>query len=296
MTQDDPYLIGRSRQETERLNRQHQFYHKTIGYLLHPSITSHLATVPNPRIADVATGTGIFLREVAKSLPPTAQFDGFDISPDQFPAPETVPKNMRFHVVNAKQPFPAEFIGKFHVVHLRLLVCAMCSVEDWTTVARNVIALLKPGGAIQWTEGHFRAMLPVLRSSPVPAGTSALDTFMGLWINAPEMKDKMPLDISKAFGCLLRVFKELGLKSVMRDVVPSDRLGEWGRKEGTEVELALFGSGMSREEEKLLKGMGLGDEEVQLWKEVYPKAVQEKEEGAYVMFPIHVTFGFKPSR
>ena len=86
----------------------------------------------NPTIADVATGTGIFLLDLAKELPTASEFHGFDISPAQFPKAH-VPTNVQFHVTDAKKPFPPEFHEKFDVVHLRLLVPAM-NGNDWKTV------------------------------------------------------------------------------------------------------------------------------------------------------------------
>lgn len=265
--------------EPEQIDN-HNFNRSTIGYMLHPDIISSLPQ--NPKIADVATGTGIFLLDLAKTLPTTSDFHGFDISPAQFPKVH-VPANIQFHVANAKEPFPPEFHEKFDVVHLRLLIPAM-SGDDWKTVAQNVCMLLKPGGAIQWTESNFMQLYPALRGSSDPRSTSArLSTYVRTWLDLPGFAWRERLAASSSgWSSLPHIFRDLGFQHVEDDVVSSDRLGEEGRKLGTEIEMAAYASSFQ------LAGMSDGEIEA-----IRKPAEAEAGNGAYVRWDVHIVRGFK---
>jgi len=236
----------------------------------------------NPKIADVATGTGIFLLDLAKTLPTASEFHGFDISSAQFPKAQ-VPANVQFHVADAKKPFSPEFHEKFHVVHLRLLIAAM-SGDDWKTVTQNVCMLLKPGGAIQWTESNFAQLHPALRGSSDPRNTCArLSTYVRSWLELPgfEWRDRLAAPSSGWFS-LPHVFRDLGFQDVEDDVVSSDRLGEEGRRRGTEIEMAVYASSF--------QVAGMSDGEIEA---IRKPAEADAVNGAYVRWDVHVVRGFK---
>ncbi|KAL4941976.1 hypothetical protein BDV06DRAFT_193277 [Aspergillus oleicola] len=140
------YVLIRSDAESERLERQFNAWQANIGYLLHPSILQH----DYMRIADVGTGTGIWLRELAKTLPPTAQLDGFDLSDSMF-ARVNLPANINFYHQNLLEPFPEEFLDKYDVLNVRVMVVALSS-EEWGLAVRNLMTLLRPGGHLQWVD------------------------------------------------------------------------------------------------------------------------------------------------
>ncbi|KAI2790288.1 hypothetical protein POX_d05797 [Penicillium oxalicum] len=141
------YLLVRDAAEKERLEMQFRLWQSHLGYLLHPTIEQH----EHMRIADVGTGTGAWLRELAAVVPETCQLDGFDISDDLFYKSLTQRTNLSFHLQNVLQPFPEEFVGKYDVVNVRLLAVALSS-NEWPTAVRNVVALLRPGGHLQWSD------------------------------------------------------------------------------------------------------------------------------------------------
>jgi hypothetical protein len=255
----------------------------TIGYMLHPEIMSSLPHAP--KVADVATGTGIFLLELAKTLPAASELHGFDISPAQFPKAH-VPANIQFHVANAKTPFSSEFHEKFDVVHLRLLIPAM-SGDDWKTVTQNVCMLLKPGGAIQWTEGNFIQLYPALRGSSDPRWTSVrLSTYVRTWLDLPgfEWRERLAPS-SSGWSSLPCIFQELGFQDVEDDVVSSDRLGEEGRRLGTEIEMAAY--------EGSFRIAGMSDSEIEV---IRKPAEADAANGAYVRWDMHVVRGFKTNK
>ena len=114
-----------------------------------------------PRIADLATGTGIFLQWMATHYQ-NAHLDGFDLSKNMWQADAVA----GFTFADVKKPFPDGLHGTYDFVHIRYLIIAMAP-EDWDVVLRNAIQLLKPGGVIQWEEpAMVSAERPSLCSVP----------------------------------------------------------------------------------------------------------------------------------
>ncbi|KAL3465043.1 S-adenosyl-L-methionine-dependent methyltransferase [Aspergillus heterothallicus] len=146
----DKYVFGRSKKETERLNAQHRLLAKvTNNTLIHPSIPKeHIRSV-----ADVGTGTGIWLKAVSQVLDNKPDsgvyYHGFDISDEQFP---TAPApNLHFSTHDITLPFPDEHRNRYDLVHVRLLVAAL-DETDYAKAVANLSAILKPGGYLQWEE------------------------------------------------------------------------------------------------------------------------------------------------
>lgn len=106
-------------------------------------------------VADIATGTGIWLRDVSHELHSQSgssdsdkklQLVGFDISAAQFPPQwketnEIGKTETRFELADINKGFAEEWWGKFDVVHLRLLIVAL-TVEKIENAVRNVLTLL----------------------------------------------------------------------------------------------------------------------------------------------------------
>ncbi|KAJ5550544.1 Methyltransferase type 12 [Penicillium sp. DV-2018c] len=155
------YLLGRDEEESARaqldrpneinsLNTQHRFF-VNLSNLIHPSIPKDITA-----IADLGTGTGIWLEDVSKSLPNKSVYlHGFDISSAQFPPgheirrPGQKPISLSIH--NVLHPFPKKHHGKYDLVHIRLLTAGL-KKEDYPTVLASARALLRPNGWIQWEE------------------------------------------------------------------------------------------------------------------------------------------------
>ena len=87
------------------------------------------------------------MRDVSKLLAGTAlesgkkerSYDGFDISPDQFPS--TLEHPFRFHVQNILQPFPLEHHNQYDLVQVRFLTAAL-RADQVRTAVENVLPLL----------------------------------------------------------------------------------------------------------------------------------------------------------
>lgn len=144
------YDLGRDFLGSVRLNLQHYLWKETLGYDLHPRAGADFSS-QGLRIADVGTGTGIFILSLARRLPASCSFVGFDISADQFPIPESLPENVSFRIADAMSEPPDELHGQFDIVHLRLFLCVVEN-NDPLPVLNFCLKLLKPGGFLQWDE------------------------------------------------------------------------------------------------------------------------------------------------
>lgn len=182
-TPADNYIITRSTSEAERLDLQHRLVLNCQGYYLHPciklpSLSSNSSNSHPLRIAELATGTSIFLQELAPHLPPSTELHGFDISDRMFPPVEKRPANLHLHTADIKKPFDTKWQGYFDIVHIRFIEAAMRK-EEWGPTLRNVASLLMPGGWVQWVEddrAHSvrHAARPVARAGDAAASLEAL--------------------------------------------------------------------------------------------------------------------------
>jgi len=146
LTDSHGYTFERSHLEAFRLNLQFYLWKDALKFNIHPSIPAFNSSA----IADVATGTAIWLIDVARSLP-SAQLDGFDIAVTQAPHQKWLPSNIAIRHWNIFEDVPDDLIGKYDIVHVRLLVLVIDNADP-RAVMRNLFKLLKPGGYLQWDE------------------------------------------------------------------------------------------------------------------------------------------------
>ncbi|KIW82921.1 hypothetical protein Z517_02164 [Fonsecaea pedrosoi CBS 271.37] len=158
----DPYIMSRDTVASGRLTAQHYLILRRLGWLLHPDIAARIRGLRGLEIADVACGNAIWSLEMAVNYP-HARITGIDISPQQFPPQFTLPQNVALEIHDIFQPMPDRYVGRFDVVHVRLIMAAVYFQDkDW--VMHNIVRLLKPGGFIQWID----ATVPVLRAMNDP--------------------------------------------------------------------------------------------------------------------------------
>ncbi|RYP82305.1 hypothetical protein DL769_001707 [Monosporascus sp. CRB-8-3] len=110
-----------------------------------PAADGHLC------VADVATGTGIWLMDLSSRVPATVQLEGLDISFQATPPTEWLPTNVTMRHWNIRDPVPEGLVEKYDIVHIRYL-CLVLSDEEVPSVLQNVARLIKPGGYLQWGE------------------------------------------------------------------------------------------------------------------------------------------------
>ncbi|KAJ4358591.1 uncharacterized protein N0V89_003175 [Didymosphaeria variabile] len=252
---------------------------RAIGYLLHPSIAAVLPE--NARIADVGTGTGIWMSELAKVSPSTYTFNGYDISSDQFLPAESLPSNVTLEFGDFKKPIPDELRGKFDLVNIRLIIISM-GVGVWEPTLQNILPLLKPGGAIQWTEGNFleargfRGQSP--KSTPGHFLTRAQNQFNGTLVK--RFQWCFPPDWQKMYA-------DAGLVNIEEDVLSTDRNPEQ-RPDFTEIGIGAVHHGLGNLA-RIKEDGYWNEQEVQESKQ---KALEDRASGAYLRWDLHVTIGF----
>ncbi|KAF5975603.1 methyltransferase domain-containing protein [Fusarium coicis] len=142
---------GDADEERQRLDFQHGFFKDVTRDDFPPIIWQHLDSLSAPKIADVATGTGIFLKELAPKLPTEAQLDGFDIDTRKFYDPDSLPENVKLQRGNVLEPFPQEYLGMYDVAHAKLLYAAL-KKDEWLQAVKNLKTLLKPDGYLFWCD------------------------------------------------------------------------------------------------------------------------------------------------
>ncbi|KAH0593759.1 hypothetical protein MHUMG1_08510 [Metarhizium humberi] len=150
------YNLGPTPVEVDRLEFQHRAVFKPLtDGLLPTNIRQYLASLGRaPAVADIATGTGVWLSDIATELPPDARLDGYDVEPAKFPPASQLPPNVKLFPCDALLPFAEHLHGQYDLVHVRLLITALNS-EQWPIVAANLRSLLRPGGYLLWAESGY---------------------------------------------------------------------------------------------------------------------------------------------
>ncbi|KAL2006099.1 hypothetical protein VTN00DRAFT_9753 [Thermoascus crustaceus] len=144
------YLLNkRDEEESARLDEQHEFIVKVTGG---SPINESIPRENLFAVADVGTGTGIWLRDVSELLKREEAsaaekrpryYRGFDVSPDQFPSDaDAGARNIHFSVQNILEPFPDKHRNRYDLVNVRLMVVALREV-DYRAVVANLVTLLK---------------------------------------------------------------------------------------------------------------------------------------------------------
>ncbi|KAJ5623353.1 hypothetical protein N7490_011958 [Penicillium lividum] len=142
-SQNDDYVLGRDLYGSVRLDTQHLLWKMINGYTMNPKIPVD----PGIKIAEMGTGTGMWLLDLATQLPQTVQMDGYDLSDSQFPHKSFLPTNVSLNILDAFGDVPADLVGKYDVVHLRFWSCIV--------KGNDPSRLVQPGGYMQWEEGHL---------------------------------------------------------------------------------------------------------------------------------------------
>ncbi|KAI1302189.1 hypothetical protein F5Y03DRAFT_211665 [Xylaria venustula] len=171
----DGYNLGRNYVAASRLNLQHFMYKDAQGYLLHPLIQEYLQQKQEARqsesegsinVADLATGTGIWLFDLLKSPELSGldtQYKGFDISRALFPHSSWLPKNVILFTSDLLQDPPQSLHGQFDIVHIRLVLSLVRSGSP-KPIIQHIKKLIKPGGYLQWEEldpfNHYDVLTP----------------------------------------------------------------------------------------------------------------------------------------
>ncbi|KAF5013031.1 hypothetical protein FDECE_925 [Fusarium decemcellulare] len=147
---DGSLIFSQDISDSLRLDAQHLLWRLHNGYALHPGInkTDHMS------IADIGTGTGIWLFDLAQELPKTATLHGYDTSVNRYPSRDLWPENVELDLMDSLHDLPERLVGKYDVVHMRMWAGTL-KTQDVDVLIRNAIKLLRPGGYLQWEEANL---------------------------------------------------------------------------------------------------------------------------------------------
>ncbi|KAF7620849.1 UMTA methyltransferase family protein [Aspergillus flavus] len=149
------YGLQQNHRSVIRLNLQHFLWREVFGFHIHPSVhlpPSDKSTEPSdhPAIADVATGTALWLIDVSRDFP-HSRLDGLDVDLTQAPHPGWLPSNITLQHWDVFTNVPASLECQYDLVHVRLLVLVLSGVDPMPVI-RRLFQLVRPGGYIQWDE------------------------------------------------------------------------------------------------------------------------------------------------
>ncbi|KAI2628869.1 S-adenosyl-L-methionine-dependent methyltransferase [Hypoxylon sp. NC1633] len=264
------YVFTRDYLDNNRINLQHYIWTALYGYCLHPELPISSADLT---IADVGTGTAIWLTDVAARLPPTTRLEGLDVSFHAAPPLEYLASNITLRNWDVKGDVPAELVERYDVVHIRNFVFVLCD-DDIPKVLSNLMKLLKPGGHIQWGEPDMLSwQIKTMREG---LETSALMQLMKL--SQPQDPRLSPTWVPK----LPEQFKEAGLLVVECDV----------RDAPPALAMAMHECALQIHEQ--VARMTKNEEVAQGLKDLMPQVLDETRQGACWTFTRWTVVGKKP--
>ncbi|KAI2602805.1 S-adenosyl-L-methionine-dependent methyltransferase [Hypoxylon sp. NC1633] len=151
MSTENNYILSRDYIDNSRLNLYHYQWVEVFGYRTHPKIPIDGSEL---RIADVGSGTGVWLTDLAARLPSSVRLDGLDISLHAMPPKEWLPPNITLRQWDIKGDVPDDLVGVYDVVHARNFVFVVKN-DEIEHVLANMMKILKPGGYLQWGESEI---------------------------------------------------------------------------------------------------------------------------------------------
>ncbi|KAJ5824921.1 hypothetical protein N7447_007261 [Penicillium robsamsonii] len=275
----DTYAENMQRDSTEaqRLDEQFDLLTENIGYLLHPSVRDKMH--PHARVADIATGTAAFLRDLAHDWP-DAILHGYDISTSLYPPARTLPRNVTLHLLDARKDVPVNLYGQYDIVHVRLIAAGLTAPE-WGRAVRNLSRLLKPGGAIQWEECDFTNV----RHLPgQPDSTTDAASAMGL-MYMTAMKPRFDYGWNR----LATEMRAAGLVDVHTEAVSAGRVYDTRARLTANGMRAMFAWARLHSARRTHGALPM-----QHIEDLEHKAYADIHSGCYVTYDIHVAWGFRP--
>ncbi|KAF7369271.1 Demethylmenaquinone methyltransferase [Mycena venus] len=266
----DEYVFTRDFLDNNRINLMHHLWTKMFGYLLHPKIPTDKADL---RVADVGTGTGIWLFDVGEMVSKSARLEGFDVSFDATPPPETLPSNVSFRHWNVKEDVPEDLIGVFDVVHVRFFSFVLL-VDDVPRVVERLFKMLKPGGYLQWADPDYKS-LRIDTAKPETKTPNLSELFKLMAVQDQRLNPTWLTDLPE-------IFASTGFTDIEAD-----------KKDGPPHLAFIFHEAGLMIHELIYRKTKNAKMQEEL-KRLLPKAVEETREGAYATAVRWTVVGRKP--
>lgn len=242
----------RSFKTSTRLHLQHFLVQNTLGFLLDNEIELSINPSSQVRVADLGCGNGVWLTDLSSTFAQngvSAQLDGYDINPFNFPDPSHLPKSVSLRKLDIlREPIPNELLGTYDIVHVQGFTSLVVN-SDVTPLLSVVLGLLKPGGFLQWVEvptDEFAVDSPSAEASKVACdtmihslkGIANAQGIGGPWVTKLDqclstngfdsvrmyIKDKRPQDLKAWTEDYLMVLEELAMFLPSRESEPHARI------------------------------------------------------------------------
>ncbi|KAE8374948.1 hypothetical protein BDV26DRAFT_268828 [Aspergillus bertholletiae] len=264
------YVFTRDFLDNNRINLQHYLWIELFGYHIHPTIPTNSPTL---RIADIGTGTTVWLTDQARRLPSTVLLEGLDISFDASPPQELLPPNVTLREYNILADVPPDLQGLYDIVHIRNFSFVLMD-DQIEKVIRNLYQLLKPGGYIQWGEPDVSSFR-IEKSNP----GNKVDAFTEL-IRISQAQDARlrPTWVPR----LPAYFEDIGMEGVEADVKDPPPHLALAKHECSLIIHELI----SRKTQNTAVGEEL--------KWIIPEVARETQQGSYWAFTRWSVIGRKP--
>ncbi|KAH1612256.1 hypothetical protein KXX21_002817 [Aspergillus fumigatus] len=266
------YVFSRDYLDNNRINLQHYLVVQLFGYRIHPSIS--INDVNNLRIADVGTGTGVWLTDLVNEFAATVQLDGLDISFDAAPPRDWLPHNMSHHRWDIKAEVPEHLVGVYDVVHVRHFAFVL-QEHDLNGALDNLLTLLKPGGYLQWTDIDVSS-LRVEKISPDVKVDAQVQLMHRFQANDARLR-------SAWASRLPSLFTQSGFTNVKCDV----------KEAPPHLGLALHECGMLATETLVRNKAGGNPQMVQWLRQMLAEAAEETRKGSFLAFTRFTVVGQK---
>jgi len=131
---------------------------------------------------------------------------------------------MSFENQDALKPSNSKWHRHFDVVNIRLLLSVMTD-GTWAVIVRNVVPLLKPGGALVWFEFNTASVQRPLRAGPASSDNPTAPVLYRLaTLGRRGLGNGRLVDEDEAIANAMRV---MGLENVVTDYVGTDRSSEF---------------------------------------------------------------------
>ena len=180
MAIDEAYMLPRNPEESRRLDQQHEFLRALAhGELIHQAVPRQSLRA----VADIGTGTGVWLQETARELansqprPEGIEYKGFDISPSQLPDQNV--SGVEFVVHDAAKAFPSQYHTKFDLVHVRLLSYAT-RAQELSLVVENIVQIMSRYRGVLCEVGLFLILCRIQSLVASSNGKNATPLIAGL--------------------------------------------------------------------------------------------------------------------